>query len=281
MAEMAKTGETLDEGFARRSVTCPIKRMGNTQRLKASFEVINQVASLTAVDWMAHIGSGNNSNLNPREVSKETKLQGDIQEIGKQIWGERWVMYACLEASGTREGIIMLWDSRVWKGEVQQIGVHTLTCSFEGLLQNFNCHITGVYAPNCNVERREVWDELGAVRGLMEGPWAVCEDFNVCRFPTERRNCQMKSTAMVEFLDFIEDLELIDLPLEGGTHTWFRGDTNNVASRIDRIIFTIEWSEQFSKMKQVALQRLTSNHVPIALHCGPWDLIKSYFKFKN
>uniref|UniRef100_A0A0V0HVN8 Putative ovule protein n=1 Tax=Solanum chacoense TaxID=4108 RepID=A0A0V0HVN8_SOLCH len=86
---------------------------------------------------------------------------------------------------------------------------------------------------------------------------------------------------MVEFSDFIEDLELIDLPLEGGTHTWFRGDTNNVASRIDRILFTTEWSEQFSKMKQVALQRLTSDHVPIALHCGPWDLNKSYFKFEN
>uniref|UniRef100_A0A0V0HCT0 Putative ovule protein n=1 Tax=Solanum chacoense TaxID=4108 RepID=A0A0V0HCT0_SOLCH len=156
-----------------------------------------------------------------------------------------------------------------------------LTCSFEGLLQNFNYHITGVYAPNCNVERREVWDELGAVRGLMEGPWVVCGDFNVCRFPTGKRNYQRRSTAMVEFSDFIEDLELIDLPLEGGTHTWFRGDTNNVASRIDRILFTTEWSEQFSKMKQVALQRLTSDHVPIALHCGPWDLNKSYFKFEN
>ncbi|XP_049414636.1 uncharacterized protein LOC125877362 [Solanum stenotomum] len=86
---------------------------------------------------------------------------------------------------------------------------------------------------------------------------------------------------MVEFLDFIEDLELIDLPLEGGTQTWFRGDTNNIASRIDRIIFTTEWSEQFSKIKQAALQRLTSDHVPIALHCGPWDLNKSYFKFEN
>ncbi|KAH0735084.1 hypothetical protein KY285_010791 [Solanum tuberosum] len=56
MAETAKTGETLDEGFARRSVACPMKRMGNTQRLKASFEVIKQVARLTAVDWMAHMG---------------------------------------------------------------------------------------------------------------------------------------------------------------------------------------------------------------------------------
>uniref|UniRef100_M0ZZK4 Uncharacterized protein n=1 Tax=Solanum tuberosum TaxID=4113 RepID=M0ZZK4_SOLTU len=75
MAEIAKTGETLDEGFARRSDTCPIKRTGNTQRLKTSFEVINQVASLTAVDWMAHMGSGNNSNLNPREEHVRSRRQ--------------------------------------------------------------------------------------------------------------------------------------------------------------------------------------------------------------
>lgn len=33
--------------------------------------------------------------------------------IVKQIWGGRWMKFACLEASGTRGGIIMLWDSRV------------------------------------------------------------------------------------------------------------------------------------------------------------------------
>lgn len=71
---------------------------------------------------------------------------------------------------------------------------------------------------------------------------------------------------MIEFPDTINDPELIDLPLEGGTHTWFNGDTSIAASRIDRILFTTEWSEQVSKIKQIALQRLTSYHVPITLH---------------
>ncbi|KAG5620466.1 hypothetical protein H5410_005684 [Solanum commersonii] len=53
---------------------------------------------------------------------------------------------------------------------------------------------------------------------------------------------------MVEFSDTIEDLELFDFPLEGGAHTWFRGDLNTAASRIDRIIFTSEWSEQFKSL---------------------------------
>lgn len=101
---------------------------------------------------------------------REAKLQGDMQGIVKQLWGGRWAKHDCLEASGTRGGIIMLWDSRVWKREILQSGVHTLTCSFEALLQDVNYHISSVYVPNCKVEKREVWDELGAVRGLMEGP---------------------------------------------------------------------------------------------------------------
>ncbi|KAM3222863.1 hypothetical protein P3L10_022133 [Capsicum annuum] len=169
---------------------------------------------------------------------QETKLQGNLQEIVKQLWGGRWVNFACLEASGTRGVIIM-------------------------------------------VERKEVWDELGAVKGILEGPWAVCGNLNMCRFPTEKRDCQRRTSAMIELSDTIEDLELTDLPLEGGSYTWFRGDTNNTTSRIDRVLFSAEWSEQFNRVKKKTVQRLTSDHVPISLQCGPWDKNKSYFKFEN
>lgn len=84
---------------------------------------------------------------------QETKLEGDVEDIVDYIWGGRWASYDCLEASGTRGGIMMIWDRRVWKGEILQIGLYTLTCRFEGMLQNFKCHITGVYASNCDIER--------------------------------------------------------------------------------------------------------------------------------
>lgn len=71
----------------------------------------------------------------------ETKLDGEIKDIVSQIWGGRRVRYACLEASGTRWGIMMLWDCKVWKTEMLQTGAYTLTCKFEAFLQNFACHI--------------------------------------------------------------------------------------------------------------------------------------------
>ncbi|KAG5615865.1 hypothetical protein H5410_015689, partial [Solanum commersonii] len=115
----------------------------------------------------------------------------------------------------------MMWDSRVWKGEkgeVLHIGAYSLTCKFEELLQKFSFHITSVFAPNGKVERRLIWDEKGVVRGLLKGPSAICGDFGVCGLQLEKRNCNKRSSAMEEFTNFIEVMELIDTQLDGGHH---------------------------------------------------------------
>ncbi|XP_016513659.1 uncharacterized protein LOC107830565 [Nicotiana tabacum] len=190
-------------------------------------------------------------------------------------------MIACLESSGSRGGIMMLRDCRIWKAEVVQIGAYTLACKFEALLQNFECHITGVYTPNCNIERRKDWWEIGAVRGLVEGPWVVCSNFNITRFPSEKRNCLRRSRAMMKFSDFIDDMNLIDLPLEGGVYTWFKGHNQIISSRVDRILISEEWDDTFRNIKQSLLQRLISDHVPVSLQCGSWEHTKSYFKCDN
>lgn len=39
----------------------------------------------------------------------------NCQEYINQIWEWEWVSHACLAASGTRGGILMLWDCKIWK----------------------------------------------------------------------------------------------------------------------------------------------------------------------
>lgn len=43
---------------------------------------------------------------------QETKLEGNVTELAKQVWGGRWVKQAYLESSGTRGGILLMWDAR-------------------------------------------------------------------------------------------------------------------------------------------------------------------------
>lgn len=135
---------------------------------------------------------------------QETKLEGEIANIVKEIWGSRWADYVQLEASGTRGGILIMWDKRIWEGEVSSVGAYSVSCCFSGKNQDFKWHLTGVYAPNDRVEREETWWEVGAARGLFTGPWVLCGDFNIVRYPSEKFNCSRISRSMTDLSEFIE-----------------------------------------------------------------------------
>jgi len=57
---------------------------------------------------------------------------------------------------------------------------------------------------------------------------------------------------MRDFSALIQDLVLIDLPLQDATFTWVRDEAHIRASRIDKILFSSEWDDRFNLIKQVA-----------------------------
>ena len=78
--------------------------------------------------------------------------------------------------------------------------------------------------------------ELRAIRGLWNEPWCVAGDFNMIRFPSEHGRGGRLSPTMRRFSEVIKDLELRDLPLQGGLFTWSGGLNNWLKSRIDRFL---------------------------------------------
>ncbi|WMV31904.1 hypothetical protein MTR67_025289 [Solanum verrucosum] len=212
---------------------------------------------------------------------QETKTECCSVAIARHIWGSRWVEWVELKASGTRGGIIILWDNRQWKCLDSYQGQHTLSAMWEGLQVDFRFCFSEVYGPHSTPERFDLWDELAAIRGIWDGCWVIGGDFNVCRYEHERYNCIRRSQDMKDFSEFIQDMGLIDLPLHGATYTWTRGEDFLQASRIDRFLISAEWNEFFGVVKQVALPRVLSDHSPLALESGDWTSDPSYFKFKN
>lgn len=144
-----------------------------------------------------------------------------------------------------------------------------LTFRFEGLEQDMTWYLIAIYANCKRVERRELWWELAAIRSLCDGPWVLCGDFNITRYPGD------------EFSDWINDMELVDPPLFGGSYTWRRSDNHESASRIDRFLYSSQWEEKFLHIKQSFLPKIGSDHNPIMLTCGDMDFKKPYFKFEQ
>ena len=112
-------------------------------------------------------------------------------------------------------------------------------------------------------------------------PWCCLGDFNIVRFPSERRGETRLTLAMEKFSEFIEDLNLDDLPLEGGSYTWSSGTEQPTISRIDKALVTPDWEDHLPDVIQRILSRPISDHSPILLEAGGMARGKSLFKFEN
>lgn len=106
-------------------------------------------------------------------------------------------------------------------------------------------------------------------------------DFNITRCMVERRGCSRTTYFMAKFSRWIEDLELHDPTLIGGKYTWFRGVNQLNNARLDRFLFASEWEENFKKIRQRIMPRVTLDHNPIILECGNWEKRNPYFKFED
>lgn len=77
---------------------------------------------------------------------QETKLEGNVVEVVKQVWGGRWISHDALEANG--RGIILLWDEK-GLGTVRCLKLaHTL--SYASL--NHNSKILNVTQQMCTYQ---------------------------------------------------------------------------------------------------------------------------------
>ncbi|RVW22686.1 hypothetical protein CK203_099585 [Vitis vinifera] len=110
---------------------------------------------------------------------KETKMSDLSLGVVRSLGVGRFLECGALNVRGVAGGVVFSWDNRV----LELVGME---------------------------------EELGAIHGLWNDPWCIGRDFNVIKFPNERRRGENVSSLMRRFLEVIDDLDLRDLPLQGG-----------------------------------------------------------------
>ena len=160
-------------------------------------------------------------------------------------------------------------------------GQYTLSCRFKSLEEDFIWVFTEVYGPTVYGRREDLWEELGAIRGLWGDPWCLGGDFNAIRAPRERNREGSFTHSMRCFSQVMDELELKNIPMQGDLFTWKGGPNNGRMARLDRFLITEEWDCQFGKVTQRILPRPISDHSPILLEGGTWLNGPSPFRFEN
>ena len=159
---------------------------------------------------------------------QETKIHEMTGGVVRSLGVGRFSKWGNLNSEGASGGIVF-WDNRVLQLQDLEVGKFSVSCRFRNVAWCF----TGVYGPTRAQDREDFLVEFGAIKGLWWGPWGVARDFNAIRFPEERSKGGSLNGAMRRFSEVLEDLELRDLPLQGGIFMWSGGRNNQTKSRLD------------------------------------------------
>ncbi|XP_028069638.1 uncharacterized protein LOC114272166 [Camellia sinensis] len=132
-----------------------------------------------------------------------------------------------------------------------------------------------------------VWNPGGSVMGsigkaevIFSQTLVYWRGFNEIRFLNERRSFLRRDKGMIEFNEFIERMEFLDLPVLVRGFTWCNSVEGDRWSRIDRFLLDSLWLEKFS-LKQWGLPRSFFDHCPLVLIEDERDWGPRPFRFLN
>jgi hypothetical protein len=154
--------------------------------------------------------------------------------------------WAYLPAVGNSGGILSVWNKVKASLVFTFIGDCFVGVCLELANDLSRCYIVNVYA-KCDISaKRRCWgDILMSKRGFGDGLWCVLGDFNSVRDRHERKGTGAmvdggRTTEMVEFDLFLNNLGLVDMPLIGRQFTWLH--PNGVSmTRLDRLLISSSW----------------------------------------
>lgn len=148
------------------------------------------------------------------------------------------------------------------------------------------CYVVNVYSQVNAAVRNKLWENIKmSFRGFEECLWHVMGDFNVVRSFVERSgvSSSVEDEGRVlreDFNHFIEELELIDLPLLGRKFTQYRPNGSGM-SRLDRFLLSESWLVQREGISQRDINKDVSDYCPIVLRCAALNWGPKPFRFRN
>jgi exonuclease III len=173
------------------------------------------------------------------------------------------------------------------KQEVVEVGAFDEGTFFiSALLRHRKCsfkwEVLVVYGP-AQHDRLELFlEELKQKCLRIDVPVVLGGDFNLIRGIGYKNNNNIDWRLIDLFNNFIADLQLMELKRFEGKYTWINKQANLVMMNLDKILISLEWSQQFPLCSSSSLIKVGSDHFPIILNSGEGGVVGgSQFHFEK
>ncbi|XP_057456943.1 uncharacterized protein LOC130747902 [Lotus japonicus] len=193
--------------------------------------------------------------------------------------GEDLALLELVNATGTAGGLLTMWKASTFTLIRVYNGDRYLIIEVKDNNLNINLMIGNIYGPHNEEEREALFSEIGNVMQNRECGWILGGDFNAT-LNAEDRSGRLGGTE-VSFSSFVNDWNLIDLPLQNSEYTWFSSRNGGVWSRIDRWLLNEEaWLSLDEAIQRVENWGL-SDHRAVILAMGQPSSGPKPFLFYN
>jgi hypothetical protein len=79
---------------------------------------------------------------------------------------------------------------------------------------------------------------------LSDLPWLIIGDFNVLHSQQDTTGRLRRTGPMRDFNDLIDELNLLEVPLQGRKYTYSNHQPNPILTKLDRVFLSIEWNNR-------------------------------------
>ncbi|XP_071718200.1 uncharacterized protein [Rutidosis leptorrhynchoides] len=195
---------------------------------------------------------------------QETKCNTIDEKWVKLISGFDDVGFVQKEKVGKSGGLLLFWDKNDFLAE--QVHKDEFYIAVKGKWRGRDepLIIVNVYGPHDDANKQKLWASLKNFVGQYDVAWVLCGDFNEVREESERQSCVFMEKRAKWFNEFINNAQLIDVPLGGKRFTRIC-DNGIKFSKLDRFLISEKFNDMWDEVSAIALERKMSDHCPIVL----------------
>nr|CAD1844395.1 unnamed protein product [Ananas comosus var. bracteatus] len=176
---------------------------------------------------------------------QETKLASICFSKFRSICGGQFHDFRTLDACGTRGGLLTTWNTALFDSVHCWAGDFSLNVVLKRIVDGQLFSISNVYGPTHDDLKPVFFLELRSIRDRSCGLWAAIGDFNVLLSLEDKNGVPTHISDILNFREVINDIGLIDVPLQNRSYTWSNGRIIPTLERLDRALISPDWFESF------------------------------------